>query len=390
VLVEGGHPADALPAMLGASTAGRTPVIVPPRTDPAVAAALLAAVPEAAHRAGVRPGEVLALPTSGTTSAPRSVLRTVASWDAALDAFTAVTGTRPGDVAWAPGSASSTLTLWALWHALATGVGAVATGPWRGVPARATEALDGVTVLHCVPPVLADVLTAREHGALPVLRTAVVAGAALQAALRSRAAGQGVRLVEYYGAAELSFVAVDGDGGGLRAFPGCDLRIRDGEIEVRSPYLSVGYLRSPGTPPGPFHRDADGWAGVGDRGRLTSDGVLEVGGRGAALSVGGHVVLAADVEQVLGSVDGVLDAVCWGEPDRRLGERACAAVATDAPAAQHEALLLRLRAAARAHLPPPARPVRYAVVGTLPRTDAGKVDRAAVAGLLAPVRPGAP
>ena len=94
---------------------------------------------------------------------------------------------------------SSTLTLWALWHALATGVPVVATGPWRGVPAgpAAVEVLDRVTVLHAVPAVLADVLAARAAGGLPALRTAVVAGAALPAGLRRRArrprsAGRGV------------------------------------------------------------------------------------------------------------------------------------------------------------------------------------------------------
>jgi acyl-CoA synthetase (AMP-forming)/AMP-acid ligase II len=150
--------------------------------------------------------------------------------------------------------------------------------------------------------------------------------------------------------------------------------VRGGEIEVRSPYVSSGHL-VPDTD-GPYRRTADGWAGVGDRGRLHSDGVLEVTGRGgAALSVGGHVVLVADVERVLGAVDGVLEAVCWGEPDRRLGERPHAAVGTDAAPQQHAALVRRLRTAARRQLPPPARPVRYHVVDALPRTPAGKPDR---------------
>jgi acyl-CoA synthetase (AMP-forming)/AMP-acid ligase II len=237
-----------------------------------------------------------------------------------------------------------------------------------------TELLDRVTVLQCVPAVLADVLVARVAGALPSLRAAVVAGAAVPGALRARARGQGLHLVEYYGAAELSFVAVDADGAGLRPFPGCAVRVHDGEIEVRSPYLSRGYL-GPGTA-GPWRTTAGGWAGVGDQGRLTPDGVLEVAGRGDdALCVGGSVVLVADVERVLGAVDGVLEAVCWGEPDQRLGQRACLAVGTDVPAEGHADLVRRLRAVARAHLPPAARPVRYAVTDALPRTAAGKPDR---------------
>jgi long-chain acyl-CoA synthetase len=382
LLIEGGHPVDVLPALMGAFAAGRTPVVVPPRTDPAAAAALLAALPGAAHRAGVLPGGLLALPTSGTTSTPRSVLRSVTSWDAALDAFTAVTGTREGDVVWAPGSGSSTLTVWALWHALARCVDALATGPWRGVPARMAGVLDPVTVLHCVPAVLADVLTAREHGALPALRTAVVAGAPLPADLRRRAGAAGLTVVEYYGAAELSFVAADPGGDGLRPFPGCEVRVREGLVEVRSPYLSLGYLVPPGASPGPWYRRDDGWAGVGDRGRLAADGVLEVAGRGGrAVSVGGQVVLSADVERVLGGVEGVLEVVCVGAPDGRLGQRTCAVVRTSG--GDGGDLRGRLRAAARRHLPPAARPVRYLLVDDLPRTAAGKTDLPAVTELLA-------
>jgi long-chain acyl-CoA synthetase len=375
--VEGGDPAVAVPALVGALRAGRTPLVLPFGTGPKAAAELVAAVAAAARAAGHAPGEVLALPTSGTTSAPRGVLRTIASWDAALDPFTQLAGTGPGDLGWAPGAAASTLTLWALWHALSTGVPVVTTGPWRGVPAgpEVSALLDRVTVLHAVPAVLADVLQARSAGKLPSLRTAVVAGAAPPAALCRRAAEAGVRLVEYYGATELSFVAADPDGAGLRPFPGAAVRVREGLVEVRSPYLSLGYVLPPGAQPGPWYRDSDGWAGVGDRGRFVAGGVLEVAGRGGeALSVGGHVVLAADVERVLGGVDGVLEVVCVGAPDERLGQLPCAVVrAADGPDGRAE-LLHRLRTAASADLPPVARPRRHLFLDELPRTAGGKPD----------------
>jgi acyl-CoA synthetase (AMP-forming)/AMP-acid ligase II len=238
-----------------------------------------------------------------------------------------------------------------------------------------------VTVLHAVPTVLADVLAAREHGALPRLRRAVVAGAALPPALRARAAAAGVDVVEYYGAAELSFVAVDRDGAGLRAFPGVRLRLRDGLIEVRSPYVAQGYAE--GT--GPL-TVVDGWAGVGDRGRLDADGVLVVAGRGGdAFCVGGTVVLVADVERVLGSVAGVLEVACVGEPDRRLGQRA-AAVVRPAAGVDPARLVRELRLVARRELAAPARPVRYVTVEALPRTLAGKVDRPGLERVVAEAR----
>jgi long-chain acyl-CoA synthetase len=354
------NPLEVVVGLVGAQLAGATPMVLPHGTAP---------VPLPVG--GDEP--LLALATSGTTSAPRVVVRTAASWDEALEPFSAITGQRHDDVAWAPGLPSATLTLWALQHALATGTPVVATGRWRGVPAG----LDDVTVLHSVPAVLADVLAARAGGALPRLRLAVVAGAAVPRALREHARALGIRVVEYYGAAELSFVAVDRGDGRLRAFPEVDMRLRNGLIEVRSPYVARGYACGSG----PL-RVTGGWATVGDRGRLGADGVLVVAGRGTdALSVGGTTVLVADVERVLGAVGGVLEVACLAEPDVRLGQRPVAALRV-AAGVDGAALVRRLRAAARQDLPAVARPVRYLIVDALPRTAAGKIDRGA------PVPPG--
>ena len=81
-------------------------------------------------------------------------MRTAASWDLAIEPFSQVTGQLREDVAWAPGPPSSTLTLWAIHHALATGTRVVATGR-RG---HLSAPLQDVTVVHAVPAVLADVL----------------------------------------------------------------------------------------------------------------------------------------------------------------------------------------------------------------------------------------
>ncbi|MGZ4626391.1 MAG: class I adenylate-forming enzyme family protein, partial [Kineosporiaceae bacterium] len=322
--------------------------------------------------------------TSGSSGRPRAVVRTAGSWAASLTGYTWLSRQTPADLAWTPGGGASTLTLFALWHALATGVPALATGRWRGVAgtgvAGAGVAVAGarrseVTVVHAVPAAATDVLAARRAGALPALRRVVVAGAAVPGELRAAAAAAGVELAEYYGAAELSFVAADADGGGLRAFPGAEVRVRDGRVQVRSPYLALGYL---GGAAGPLTVDAEGWAGVGDLGRMGPDGVLVVAGRGEdAISVGGHVVLAADVEAVLGRVPGVAEVVCLGVPHDRLGERVVAVVRTR-PGQDWPEVRARVRAAARDELPEPARPVRLMQCSELPTTESGKVARAVV------------
>lgn len=326
---------------------------------------------------------LLVLPTSGSTAAPRAVVRTVASWTDSFAPFTELTGITRQDLVWVPGGLSSTLGLFGVWHALDAGARVLASGRWRGADACGPAAARA-TVVQCVPVVLGDVLDARDAGLLPGLRLAVVAGAVTTGSLRRRAARSGVRLVEYYGAAELSFVAVDPDGLGLRPFPRVEVAVRGGTVWARSPYTALGYLPPGGAHPGgpadgsrhtdgPLRRDPDGWCTVGDRGRPEAGGRLAVLGRGGdAASVGGHVVLLADVETALGTVDGVAEVVCLAEPHARLGERVVAAVRPDGG---HDPVP-GLRATARRALPAPARPVRYVLVNDLPRTTGGKVARA--------------
>jgi acyl-CoA synthetase (AMP-forming)/AMP-acid ligase II len=358
--------------LLAAEANGAVPVLRDPLwPEGAVRQQLrLAAAARARHPTA---GPLLVVATSGSAAAPRLVLRTARSWLDSLDPFTTVTGIGRDDVVWAPGGLSSTLTLFAVWHAMASGLPVLAGQRWRGVVAAGTQARRA-TVVHCVPALLTDVVAAREAGLLPNLRMAVVAGARLPARLRRRAQSCRLSVVEYYGATELSFVAVDGDGSGLRPFPGVELEIRqDDRIWARSPYLCLEYLDP--AAPGPLQHDAAGWCSVGDLATLTPGGTLALRGRGSeAVSVGGHVVLAADVEGVLGAVAGVAEVACLGEPHARLGERVVVAVRPVAGADPVPAM----RLAARTLLPAAARPVRYVPLADFPRTSAGKVARAAL------------
>ena len=59
--------------------------------------------------------------------------------------------------------------------------------------------------MHAVPAVLADLLDSLDAAA--PMRTAVVAGTRLPADVGARATTRGIAVTEYYGAAELSFVA---------------------------------------------------------------------------------------------------------------------------------------------------------------------------------------
>lgn len=306
--------------------------------------------------------------TSGSTSAPRAVCRTRASWQASAPVLARLTGTGAATRVLVPGPLSSTLFLHAAWHARAVGAQPVLAP---------LESARGWDVVHLVPHQLSRLLTARDDLAG---RTAVVAGAALPSSTARQAADRGLRLVAYYGAAELSFVAL-GDPA-LRPFPGAQVEVRDGEIWVRSPYLALGYARPAGrpdaaSPAGPLRLDENGWATVGDRGEVGADGTLVVHGRGTtAVQTGGATVHVADVEHALRRHPGVTDVVVAGVPHAELGQVVAAVVESST------ATVAQMRAWARATLAPAARPRRWLVQAHLPRTGAGKPDRDRAVGLL--------
>lgn len=315
-------------------------------------------------------GDLVVL-TSGSTARPRGVVRAIASWEASVVPFAELTGLTPDDRVWVPGPLSSSLSLHAAWHTVQAGA-----SPVLGA-APDPEA----TVLHGVPAALETALDAADDGRLPALRLAVVAGDVLPGRVRERAARRGWAVLEYYGAAELSFVAWRADDGPFRPFPGADVDVRDGVVWVRSPYLARGYLEEDDT--GPLRRDG-AWASVGDRAEAVPGGLRLLGRGGTAVTTGGHTVMVEEVEQVLRASGLVGDVAVAGAPHAVLGA-VVVAVVVGSPATRRD-----LTAAVR-DLPPPARPRRWLVAETLPRTAGGKLDRSALADLVrAGTLPGLP
>ncbi|GAA6527158.1 AMP-binding protein [Intrasporangium sp. DVR] len=299
-------------------------------------------------------GARLALATSGTTCAvPRRVLRTTESWWASFPAYSRLTGVTRGARVWVPGPLTATMNLFAAVHARWAGAEMVRE------PVSATHA--------CLTPAQLE----RRGAELPRGARVVVAGARLPEQVAEEARRWGLRLDHYYGAAELSFVAASSGDHLLRPFPGVQVEIRDlpvpGTIWVRSPWVCEGY----DGPPGSLLRTPDGWASVGDLGRL-DDGVLEVRGRAEAVVTAGATVLVADVEAVLApAARGAV--VVHGVVHPTMGQLVAVALTDEADRGPLERL-------ARERLPVSHRPRVWRVLPDLPLTDAGKVDRAALGG----------
>ena len=106
---------------------------------------------------------------------------------------------------------------------------------------------------------------------------------------------------------------------------GLELRIREGEIQVRGWSVMRGYYNNPEQTAKAF--TDDGWLRTGDLGTLTADGRLRMVGRlKDVFRVGGENVAPAEVEEVLLAHPAVQTAQAIGVPDARLGEVACAYV----------------------------------------------------------------
>jgi len=316
---------------------------------------LAAADPVAAFDDAHRTGADILLRTSGTAGSARVVRRTTGSWARSFDAVSSLTGIGAGSHVWVPGPLTGSMNLFASVHAHHAGAAVVA---------RAAEASHWVLTPSALRAALDD-------GEIGEGVTAVVAGDRLDVTLHDRACAAGLRVHHYYGATELSFVAWGPHQDELRVFPDVALSVRDGVLWVRSPYLSSGYAAGDG----PFRLDDDGFATVGDRGRLRADGTVRVDGRDDVVVTGGATVHVADVEGSLREAATGAVAVV-GVPHPRLGAVVAAVVVReeDAPV---------LRARARQVLDRAQQPRLWFQLDELPLTPAGKVDRAALVRMLA-------
>lgn len=287
-------------------------------------------------RQSIPAGALLLVATSGSTGAPRPLARTARSWYDSFPTFTAITGVRATDRVLLTGPPHATMHLFGALHAL-----------WSG--ACVTDDVRTATVVHAVPAVLREVVASA-----PCLRTAIVAGIALDAG--AVAAAQGLEIVEYYGSAEVSLVAARRVPEPLRVIDGVQVEVRDGLLYVRSPYTVLG---------------APDWFPVGDLAELRADGELVVRGRGdGVVNVGGTTVVAEDVERILRGVDGVTAVAVIGAPHEVFGEIVTAILELDA-----SATLPTVRSRARTLLSREAVPRRWITLPALPRTASGKVAR---------------
>jgi o-succinylbenzoate---CoA ligase len=228
-----------------------------------------------------------------------------------------------------------------------------------------------ITLVSLVSTTLARLLDAglREP---PSLRCALTGGGPVSAALVKRARAAGVPVLETYGLTECCSQAAtaplaaaaetEDTGAGVPLFCTRTEIAPDGEILLSGPTVARGA------------RAADGRLHTGDLGRIDERGFLHVTGRKADTIVsGGENVAPSEVEAVLESCPGVLEAAVLGRADEQWGEAVSAIVVTAAGATLSEHFVREHCAACLAPFKVPKH-VTF-VSGPLPRTASGKLLR---------------
>lgn len=272
-----------------------------------------------------------------------------------------------------------------------------------------------VSFTHCVPTLLQMLLHHPAAGTVDWARLKVViGGAALQPAVANEARQRGIRIVGGYGMSETCpIVAVAHvkpevtesadpdtraeiarrtgfalplvqtavlDANGQPVPPGST-----GELALRCPWLTPGYLQDPA---GSERLWRDGWLHTGDGAYMDSDGYIRITDRiKDTIKIGGEWISSLEIESVLGKHPAVKEVAVIGVPDAKWDEhpRAEVVLRDGVPPVTPRELLKHLHAAIDAGtIHKRAVLTEILLVPAIPKTSVGKIDkkrmRAAVAG----------
>jgi acyl-CoA synthetase (AMP-forming)/AMP-acid ligase II len=372
----------------------------PMRTFDAFLATPWERAPQTADRvvAAVDPDALLMLMyTSGTTADPKGVLHTHNTLRAEVHSLQRIHALTPRDRTLMP----SPLThISGVIHALLTpallGTSAVLMERWDAGAGLALLGAERVTYMVGAPTFLQDLVDHPERPRHDVssLRLFSCGGATVSAELIRRArAALGCVAKRVYGSTEFPTITTTdaedavrmGSETEGRAIVPNQVRIVDergsvlpsgtaGEIQARGPECFVGYA-DPSLNADSF--TADGWFRTGDLGRLDAGGYLRITGRLKDIVVRkGEKFSVRELEEMIARHPAVADVAVLAVPDARSGERACAVVVLRAAAAL---TLDQLTGFLRdAGLAAQKLPEQLEIVAELPRTESGKVHRAAL------------
>jgi acetyl-CoA synthetase len=320
--------------------------------------------------------------TSGTSGEPKLVTHAQRYvWGQRLQAREWLAA-RPGELVWstaAPGwSKSARNTFIAPWLCGARAL--LQDGRFDPSERLATVRREQVNVLCMAPTEYRLIATHGPIAGMPSLRRLVTAGEALgSTATQTWRERTGLVIADGYGQTETGHLAgvrpgCNAPAGSMgRALPGIAIEIVDGELTVDPqtvPTFFLGYDGEP-VPSGPWH--------TGDRVRQDEQGWLYFEARVDDVIVSaGYRIGPAEVELALSGHPAVREVAVIGVPDATRGEIVSAVVVLRDGYVASDALAADLQAHAKAETAPYKYPRQVSFVEALPKTNSGKIHRAAL------------
>ena len=249
--------------------------------------------------------------------------------------------------------------------------------------------MQSATVMMGVPTQYSRLLADPEFGAVDVrnIRLFTSGSAPLpESVFREFRLRTGHSLCERYGMTECGIITSNPPEGQRMvgtvgyALPEVDVRVVDedgnmvganevGVVETRGPNVFAGYWRKPEKTAESMR--ADGFFQTGDIGSMAVDGRVSLVGRSSDMIIsGGYNVYPKEVELVLESIDGVVEAAVVGLPHPDFGEGVAAFMVADNIVDEPT-----LRAACESRLAGFKRPKAYIFTPDLPRNAMGKVQK---------------
>ncbi len=202
----------------------------------------------------------------------------------------------------------------------------------------------------------------------------------------------GIPVVNYYGLTETGGICLSQRLPGWRPgdatlghAAGCEARVvaangvvaadgEEGELQIRSPQLMLGYLNNPQATAERLQGD---WLRTGDIVRQATDGRFELVGRASQFikTLSSDRVHPEEIEQVLERHSAVAEAAVFGRPEAGGGERIAALIVARPDEGDTEDLPALLADFVANHLGSARRPSMVRVVKSLPRLGNGKLIR---------------
>jgi fatty-acyl-CoA synthase len=290
---------------------------------------------------------------------------------------------------------------------LATLLGVKQVYPGRYEPAKLLRLIrdEGVTFSHCVPTILHMLLSDPMAEKIDLSQwKVIIGGSALSRALARRALDLGIDVFGGYGMSEtgpvLTLAQIKGSAEefnsndaltyrckGGRAVPMVELKIVDldfreqprdgvttGEVVVRAPWLTQGYLNDP-------ERSEELWTNgylhTGDIGHIDAKGYLKITDRlKDVIKSGGEWISSLELEDLALTTPSVSEAAVIGVIDEKWGECPLVLVVGKEAEIDCSEVAARFAQAAKAGIISEwAVPERIEQVDAIPKTSVGKIDK---------------